>query len=59
MLTSDSVVKCLLSKMASLVGRVKDLVVEDGKVQCKTETNGVSGSEIRGCDLGGSLISLQ
>lgn len=32
--TSNGIIKCLFSKMASLVGRVKDLVVEDGEVEC-------------------------
>lgn len=58
-LTSDSVVKRLLSEMTSLVWRVEDLVVEDGKVQRKTETDGMSRSEIGGSDLGGSFIGFQ
>ena len=59
MLTSNSVVKRLLSKMACLIGRVEDFVVKDGKVQGKTETDGVGRSEIGGRDLSGSFISLQ
>ena len=59
MLTSDSIVKRLLSKMACLVGRVEDFVVEDREVQRKTETNGVGRSKIGGRDLSGSFISLQ
>ena len=45
--------------MASLIWRVKNLVVEDGEVEGETKTNGVSGSEVSGGDLGGSLVSLQ
>lgn len=32
--------------MASAVGRVENLVIEDGEVQCKTKTDRVSGSEL-------------
>ena len=59
MLTSNSVVKRLLSKMACLIRGVQDFVVEDREVQCKTETNGVSRSKIGGRNLSGSFISLQ
>ena len=45
--------------MACLIGRVEDFVVKDGKVQRKTEPDGVGRSEIRGSDLSGSFISLQ
>jgi hypothetical protein len=38
---SDGIVESLLGKLASLVGRVEDLVVEDGEVQGETETDGV------------------
>lgn len=58
-LTSDSVVKRLLGKMASLVRGVENLVVEDGEVQCKTEADWMSRSEIRSGDLGGSFVGLQ
>ena len=45
--------------MASLVGRVEDLVVEDGKVQCETEADGVGGSKVRGGHICGSLVGLE
>jgi hypothetical protein len=45
--------------MAGLVGRVENLVVEDGEVQGETETDGVSGSEVSLGNLGGVLVSLE
>jgi hypothetical protein len=42
----DGVVKGLLGELASLVGRVEDLVVKDGKVQGQAEADGVRG----GCE---------
>ena len=45
--------------MAGLVGRVEDLIVEDGKVKGKSETDGVSRSKISLGNLGGSLVSLK
>ena len=57
--TSNGVVESLLGQLASLVGRVEDLVVEDGEVQGKTKTDGVGGSQVLGSDLGGGLVSLE
>lgn len=57
--TSNSVVKCLLGEMASLIRRVEDLVVEDGKVQRETETDGVSRGEISSGNLRRSFVGLQ
>ena len=45
--------------MASLVGGVEDLVVEDGEVQRKTEADRVSGRQLRLGNLGGSLVGLE
>ena len=45
--------------MACLVGRIEDFVVEDGKVQRQTKTDGVCRGKIGGSDLSGSFISLQ
>jgi hypothetical protein len=42
-LTSNGIVESLLGQLASLVGRVEDLVVEDGEVQCETKADGVRG----------------
>lgn len=41
--------------MAGTVGRVEDLVVEDGEVKGETETDGVSGSELGLGNVGGVL----
>ena len=51
----NSVVKGLLREVASTVGRVQNLVVEDGEVQGETETDGVGGRELRLGDVGGAL----
>lgn len=58
-LTSDSIVKRLLGKMASLVGRIQNLIVEDREIQCKTKADWMSRSEIRSSDLSGSFVGLQ
>lgn len=57
--TSNGVIESLLGQLASLVGRVEDLIVEDGEVQGKTETDGVGGSKVLGGDLSGGLVSLE
>lgn len=57
--TSNGIVKGLLGEMTCLVGRVEDLIVEDGEVEGKAETDGVGRSEVCLSDLGGSLVSLQ
>jgi hypothetical protein len=58
-LTSNSIIESLLGQLASLVGRVEDLVVEDGEVQGKTKADGVGGSKVLGSDLSGGLVSLE
>jgi hypothetical protein len=58
-LTGNGIVESLLGKMASLVGRVEDLVVENGEVQGETKTDGVSGGKVGLSDLGGSLVGLE
>ena len=45
--------------MASLVGRVQDLVVEDREVQSESETDGVGRGEVSLGNLGGVLVSLE
>ena len=45
--------------MARAVGRVEDLVVEDGEVEGQTQTDGVGGREIVGGDGGGGRVGLQ
>lgn len=41
--------------MASSVGRVKDLIVEYGEVEGKTETDRMRRGELSLCDIGGAL----
>jgi hypothetical protein len=45
--------------LASLVGRVEDLVVEYREVQCKTKTNGVGRCKVLGSDFSGGLVSVE
>ena len=45
--------------MASAIGGVKDLVVEDGEVEGKTETDRVCRREFGDSDVGGGLVSLE
>jgi hypothetical protein len=59
LLTSNGVVESLLGQLASLVWGVEDLVVEDGEVQCETETDGVCGRKVRCGNVGGSLVGLE
>lgn len=51
----NSIVEGLLREVASTVGGVQDLVVEDGEVESKTQTDGVSGSKLSLGDIGGAL----
>jgi len=57
-LTSNSIIESLLSKVACLVWGVQDLVVENGEVKGKTETDWVGRCEISLSNLGGVLVSL-
>lgn len=45
--------------MASLVGRIENLVVEDGEVKGKTKADRVRRSKVGLSNLGGSLVSLE
>ena len=58
-LTSNCIVKCLLGKVAGLVRRVENLIIEDGEVEGKTKTDGMSRGEISLRDFGGSLVGLE
>ena len=57
--TSNGVIESKLGQVASLVGRVEDLVVEDGEVQGQTQTDGVGRSQVGLSDLGGGLVGLE
>ena len=53
----NGIVESLLGKVASTVGRVQDLVVEDREVQRKAETDGVGRCELSLGNVGGRLCS--
>lgn len=55
----NCVVKGGLGKVASLVRRVQDLVVEDREVQGKTETDGMGRCKVGLGNFGGVLVSLE
>ena len=57
--TGNSIVKSLLGQLASLIGGVRDLVVEHGEVQGKTKADRVGRGQAAGGDLSGSLVSLE
>jgi hypothetical protein len=57
--TSNGIIKGLLGKMASLIRRVQDLIVENGEVKSQTKADRVSGRKIRLCNLSGVLVSLE
>jgi hypothetical protein len=58
-LTGNGVVECLLGQLASLVGGVEDLVIENGEVQGETKADGVSWSKVGGSDVSGGLVGLE
>lgn len=58
-LTGNGVVERLLGEVAGLIRGVQDLVVEDGEVQGKSETDGVRGRKLGLSNLGGSLVSVE
>ena len=45
--------------MAGLVGRVQDLVVEDGEVEGEAKADGVGRGEVVARDLTGCLVGLE
>lgn len=49
----------MLGEVASLVGGVQDLIVEDGEVESEAETDRVRGRQLGLCDLGGSLVGIE
>jgi hypothetical protein len=58
-LTGDSIVESLLGKVASLVGSIQDLVVEDGEVERKTQTDRVRRRQLSLRNLGSGLVCLE
>lgn len=55
-LTGNGIVESLLGKVASLVGGVEDLVVENGEVEGEAEADGVGGRKLALGNLGGGLV---
>ena len=51
----DRIVEGLLGQMAGAIGRIQDLVVEYGEVECEAETDWVRGSQLGLRDIGGIL----
>lgn len=56
---SDGIVEGLLGEVASAVGRVQDLVVEDREVKGKTKADGVGRGELGDGNVRSSLVSLE
>lgn len=59
LLTSNSIVKCLLGQMARLVGRIENLVVEHREVESQSQTDRMGRGKLRLRHLGGRLVSLE
>lgn len=45
--------------MAGLVGRVEDLIVEDGEVKSQAQADGVGRCEVGLSDFSGALVGLE
>ena len=58
-LTGNGIIKGLLGKVASLVGSIEDLVVEDREVEGEAETDGVGRGKLRLGNLGGGLVGVK
>ncbi len=56
---SNGVIEGLLGEVASTVGAVQDLVVEDREVEGKTKTDGVGGGKLGDGNVGSGLVSLE
>jgi hypothetical protein len=52
----NSIIECLLGKVASTVGGVENLVVEDREVQGKTKSDWVSSSKLNLCNFSSTLV---
>lgn len=55
----DGIIEGLFGEVAGLVGRVQDLIVEDGEVQGKTKSDRVGWGKISLGNLSGGLIGLE
>lgn len=54
---SNSIIEGLLGKMASAIGGIQNLVVEDGEVESEAKADGVGRSEVGLGNIGGVLNS--
>lgn len=54
---SNRIVESLFGKMAGAIGRVQDLVVEDGKVERKSEADGMRWGQL-GLSNVGSVLEI-
>lgn len=57
--TSNSIIESLLGQLASLIGRVEDLVIEDREVKGESETDRMRGGEVSLGNFGGVLVGLE
>jgi hypothetical protein len=55
---SNSIIESLLGQVAGTVGGVENLVVEDGEVESKSKTDGVSWGQFGLCDFCGALVGF-
>lgn len=58
-LTGNSIIKCLLGKVACLIRGVQDLIVEHGEVKSKTKADWVGRCKVGLGNLSGILVSLK
>ena len=58
-LTSNGVIKGLLGEVACLIGRVQDLIVEDGEVEGETKADWVCWCKICLSNLGSVLVGFE
>jgi hypothetical protein len=58
-LTGNGIIESLLSKVASLVGSIENLVVEDREVQGQSQADRMGRGQLGLGNLGGSLVSLK
>ena len=56
---SNGIIESLLGKMACAIWGVEDLIVEDGEVEGKAETDWVGWGELGLGDIGGILLVVR
>jgi hypothetical protein len=55
----NSIIKSLLCEVASLIGRIEDLIVEDREVEGETKTDRVGWGEVSAGNFGGVLVGFE